>query len=360
MDVAIIGAAGACGRQLAAQVLQRQIVPTTDRLQLVGHGGGLSERELWGLRSDLEDAFGDWSPKVELAVDPASVDADLVVMLAGRTVSLDPGEPVDRAELARHNAELFHEYAVELGRRPSPPLVIVQSNPVELGVRIFAEHLPRHHVLGAAAWSDTLRFRRELAVELGVPRRDVAAFVLGEHGDHIVPIWSAIRARGVDADVLRAVVERDRAGRDLAELAGEVARARGALMDRIRADDVAGAWDFVQSLPADLRIAVKPYFTNFTSGRTTEAVTAHAVADLVEAFVDGVWRTLPAQVWVDGDWRGLRAAMAIPVVLMQTGWAPAVDVEIADDELAALQSADEALGRMQDQHLATLRQVGPR
>ena len=62
MDVAIIGAAGACGRQLAAQVLQRQIVPTTDRLQLVGHGGGLSERELWGLRSDLEDAFGDWSP----------------------------------------------------------------------------------------------------------------------------------------------------------------------------------------------------------------------------------------------------------------------------------------------------------
>jgi len=354
MDVAIIGAAGACGRQLAVQLLQRRLVPTTDRLQLVGHGGGASERELWGLCTDLEDAFGDWSPTVELCVDPEAVDADLVVMLAGRTVSLDPGESVDRAGLAGYNAELFHAYAVELARRPSPPLVIVQSNPVELGVRIFAEHLPRHLVLGAAAWSDTLRFRRELATELGVSRRDVAAFVLGEHGEHLVPIWSAVRARGVTGDAVAEVTERSRAGRELTNLTAEIADARGALLDRIRADDVAGAWSYVQALPVDVRVAVKPYFTNFTSGRTTEAVTAHAVADLIEAFVDGVWRTLPAQVWVQGDWKDLQSAIAVPVVLTQAGWAAAVDVDIADDELAALRVADEAMGRAQADHLAKL------
>ena len=354
MDVAIIGAAGACGRQLAAQLLQRHLVPPSDRLQLVGRRGGQSERELWGLRSDLEDAFGDWSPAVEIGVDPEAVDADLVVMLAGRTVSLDPGEPVDRAALAQHNAELFSEYAVELARRPSAPIVIVQSNPVELGVRIFAEHLPAQRVLGAAAWSDTLRFRRELAVELGLPRRDVAAFVLGEHGDHIVPVWSGVGARGRTHAEVAGVVERIRGDRSLASLPDEIVHARGAVMDLIRADDVAAAWDLVQSLPADLRVAVKPYFTNFTSGRTTEAVTAHAVADLVEAFVDGVWRTLPAQVWVRGAWHDLQSALAIPVVIAQTGWVPAVEFDLADDEATALRAADDAMAAQQAEQLARL------
>jgi malate dehydrogenase len=245
--------------------------------------------------------------------------------------------------LARYNAELFHAYAVELARRPSPPLVIVQSNPVELGVRIFAEHLPRHLVLGAAAWSDTLRFRRELATELGVSRRDVAAFVLGEHGEHLVPIWSAVRARGVTGDALAEVTERSRAGRELTNLTAEIADARGALLDRIRADDVAGAWSYVQALPVDVRVAVKPYFTNFTSGRTTEAVTAHAAADIVSAIVECRWQAVPAQVVDPDQWGGLTVPLAIPVVLGPGGWLSPIAMDVADDELAALRVADAAV-----------------
>ncbi|MBM3662656.1 MAG: lactate dehydrogenase [Actinobacteria bacterium] len=354
MDVAIIGAAGACGRQLAAQVLQRGTVPPGGRLQLVGHRGGPSETELWGLRSDLEDAFGDWAPDVELVLDPDAVDADLVVVLAGQTVSLDPNAPVDRAELARVNAALFHTYAVALARRPDPPIVVVQSNPVELGVRIFAEHLPRERVIGAGAWSDTLRFRRELAEDLGLPRRDVAAVTLGEHGDRLVPVWSAVRARGVPADAVDRAIAAARGDRQLVDLPDEIATARTEVVDLIRSGAVAEAWARVGSLPADLRVAVKPFFTNFTSGRTTEAVTAHAVADLLEAFVDGVWRAFPAQVWVRGDWNDLHAAIAIPVIVGQNGWTPVVDLALHDDELDALQRADAVLAARQEELVATL------
>ncbi len=351
VDVAIVGAAGACGRQLAAQLLQRHTILPSDRLQLVGHSGGASEHELWGLRSDLEDAFADWAPQVELAFDPDGVDADLVVMLAGRTVSLDPGEPVDRAGLAAHNAALFRDYAVALARRPEPPIVVVQSNPVELGVRILAEHLPPERVLGAAAWSDTLRFRRELAADLGVSRRDVAAFVLGEHGDHLVPVWSAVDVRGLGPTAGVDLVHRVRGGRRLADLPDEVVRARTDLLDLVRSERVAEAWSFVQGLPADLRAAVKPYFTNFTSGRTTEVATAHAVADLVDAFVAGVWWAVPAQVWVRGLWQDLQAAIAVPVVVAQNGWVPALDVQVSAEELEALRAADRALGQAQERSL---------
>ena len=354
MDVAIVGAAGACGRQLAAQLLQRNTVLPSDRLQLVGRRGGPSEHELWGLRSDLEDAFADWAPRIELAFGPEEVDAELVVVLAGETVSLDPGATVDRAALAAHNAVVFRDYAVALSERPHAPIVVVQSNPVELGVRIFAEHLRPERVLGAAAWSDTLRLRRELAAELGVSRRDVGAFVLGEHGDHMVPIWSAIGVRGVGSAAVADLVAGTRRDRDLADLPAEIVDARTGLLDLIRAGDVSGAWTFVQSLPADLRVAVKPYFTNFTSGRTTEVATAHAVADLVEAFVAGVWWAVPAQVWVRGLWHDLQAAMAVPVVVAQNGWVPSVDVAVAPDELEALRRTDAALGAAQDRALQNM------
>ncbi len=354
MDVAIVGAAGACGRQLAGQLLQRHTILPSDRLQLVGHAGGASEHELWGLRSDLEDAFADRAPVVELAFDPDGVDADLVVMLAGRTVSLDPGAPVDRAGLAAHNAALFRDYAVALARRADPPIVVVQSNPVELGVRILAEHLPPERVLGAAAWSDTLRLRRELATDLGISRRDVAVFVLGEHGDHMVPVWSSVDVRGRGPSAAGDLVRSVRGDRRLADLPEQIVAARTELLDLVRAERVAEAWTFVQSLPADLRAAVKPYFTNFTSGRTTEVATAHAVADLVDAFVAGVRWAVPAQVWVRGLWQDLTSAIAVPVVVAQNGWVPALDVRVAADELDALRVADRALGEVQTAALTNL------
>jgi malate dehydrogenase len=53
VNIAIIGAAGSCGRRLAAQLLNRHLLPPSARLQLLGHQGGRSADELWGLRADL-------------------------------------------------------------------------------------------------------------------------------------------------------------------------------------------------------------------------------------------------------------------------------------------------------------------
>ena len=217
--------------------------------------------------------------------------------------------------------------------------MIVQSNPVEHGVEVFAAALGRHRVVGAGAWSDTLRFRREVAHELGVRRPEVDAVVLGQHGDHLVPVWSRLQVTGVDDDVLASFVAAQRSGRLLSDLADEIGAGKAAMVERVRADDVAGAYALVEALPVDVRTGVKPFFTHFTAGHTTEIHTAHAVADLVAAIVHGSDVRRPLQVALEGEVAGLHGVTAVPVVLGADGWSDAVDPGLAADELEALGEA---------------------
>ena len=108
MDVAIVGATGSCGRQVAAQLIERSLLPETATLHLVGHKGGAHESELWGLRADLSDAFANQSPNIEVGTDIVGSDADVVVMMAGATVTR---QTKDRAALAKINREIFSEVA---------------------------------------------------------------------------------------------------------------------------------------------------------------------------------------------------------------------------------------------------------
>jgi len=363
MDVAIIGATGSCGRQVAAQLIERSVLqpdapkdvylPRTPsvqqpdpaprdpdvRIHLVGHAGGAHESELWGLRADLRDAFDDLAPTIEVGTDVAATGASLVVMMAGVTVTRDTK---DRAALAATNRRIFAESAEAVGAMRDVT-VVVQSNPVELAVEAFARHVPRGRVLGAAAWSDSLRLRRELAAELGVRRPMVHAEMWGQHGDHLVPIWSLVRARGVSEQHLADVIGATREGRALRDLPDEIREARSHALELITDGDVVGALVHIQSRPPDVRAAVKPFFIHFTAGRTTELATARSVVDVVEFIAKGVSAAIPAQVVLDGEYAGLTGPIAVPVLTDPSGWSQVVGEPIADDEVAALRAAGAAI-----------------
>lgn len=340
VDVAVIGAAGSCGRQLVTQLLDEALLARSAHLQLVGHQGGTSEHELHGLAADLRDAFSEQAPHIELVVDPEDVRADIVVMLAGATLPTDPTIVVDRASLASTNAAMFATWAKALAAQPGgPPLVIVQSNPVELGVHTMAEAIGPDRVIGAGAWSDTLRFRREIADELGVPRSRVHAWMLGQHGDRLVPAWSDVRIEGMSATDVSEWVEAVRAGRHLGRLPEEIQAGRSELLGLIADGEVAAAFDRVRRLPPDLRAALKPFLIHYTAGHTTEIMTAHAVADLLRSLLSGASAVRSLQVSLRGEVAGLEGVGAIPVTVSLGGWEPPSELPLEGDEHDALRGA---------------------
>jgi len=336
MDLAIIGATGSCGRQVAAQIAQRGFLPDDAVMHLIGHAGGAHESELWGLRADIRDAFADIAPQIEVGTDVAETSANVVVMMAGATVTRLTD---DRAALAETNRRIFSDVAERISIMDSSPSVVVQSNPVEFALDLLSSSVERKRLIGAAAWSDSLRFRRELAADLAVTRPMVQAQMWGQHGDHLVPIWSGVRVQGVSEQRLADVIGAAREGRDMTDLPEEIAESRTRMLGMVNDGEIEAAYRFIEALPPDLRAAIKPFFTHFTAGHTTELATAHAVVDIVEFMSREVGRVIPAQVLLEGETWGVQGPLAVPVMVDQWGWSQTVDESIADDETAALVSA---------------------
>lgn len=327
MRVSIIGAGGDIGRQIAITLIEERAVPRSGKLQLVARAGGPSEVLVRGMAVDLRDAEAEHLPELEWVTDPDAVDGDIVVFAAGRTVSTDPSAVTPRDELAKANLPLFEDWAERLDRRlDSQQFVLVVSNPVELAVRTFARRHNPARVVGMGAHLDTMRFRREIARDLGLRREQVQGFVLGEHGAGQVPCWSTVsswgdRRRG-EAEPALALRRTD---------APHIAEAFGELRERMVAADHDGAWALLEGLPPDVRAAVKPFFAHLT-GAKTPLGTAQAVANLVRTIGNGEMAFTAAQVEVQKRFLDIDAVTGVPVRLSNQG-AVVEDLDLWDEEI---------------------------
>ena len=344
MDVAIVGASGACGRMIATHLLADRVLEPHERLQLVGRTGGPSERALPGLRTDLHDAYSETSPQLDVALEPQDVVADIVVMAAGRTFDpLDPADPAGslktmptRDDLAVANCAIFEAHAEALARLGAGhEIVLVLSNPVELGVEIFARHLGRHRVIGIGAYSDTLRFRREIAAELGVRRQMVGGFILGEHGSGMVPAWSSVTVHGMNADEVDRAVETMRRGTTLADFPDRLSAEAGRMLKHMTSPNAAEAFDFLADMPPDMRTYLKPWVTHMSGGLTANA-TAMVTVDLVKTILAGHEVVVAGQVRLDGEAYDVHGPLGVPVVITPQGWTQVVPPPLWEEEVKLL------------------------
>ena len=339
MDVAILGASGDCGRAIAGQLVAERLLATTERLQLVGRRGGASASILHGLVSDLTDAYAEHVPYLDVALDPEEIVADLWIVAAGATVPPNAGKGgPTRADLAAGNAPVMRAYAEALARYgQGTEIVIVVSNPVELGVAYFAEAIGRERVIGIGAYSDTLRFRREIAAALGVRRQRVSGFMLGEHGDAQVPVWSSVQVHGMDAAELAGTVARLRHDATLDDFAETCQRERKAVTELLAAGRVAEAFTRVDTLAPDVRVIVKPYVTHL-SGSKTVLATASVTVDLVRTLLDGREVLVAGQAMLAGDFYGMHGPLGVPVVAGANGISRVVEIPLTDQEHARLEA----------------------
>ena len=234
--------------------------------------------------------------------------ADVVIVTAG--VARKPG--MSRDDLLGINLKVMK--AVGEGIRDNAPdaFVICITNPLDAMVWALREFsgLPHERVVGMAGVLDSARFATFLAWEFGVSVKDVNAFVLGGHGDTMVPVLSYSTISGIPVHDLAKIK-----GVDAARLDEIVKRTRG------------GGGEIVALLGTG-----SAYYAPATS----------AIA-MAEAYLYDQKRILPVAAYVQGKYGLDGLYVGVPAVIGAGGMEEVVEIALSDEEKANLKVSTDAV-----------------
>mgnify|MGYP001110637155 CR=1 FL=1 len=133
-------------------------------------------------------------------------NADIVVVTAG--AAQKPGET--RLDLVRRNTEIFKDIIPKITVH-EPKILLIVSNPVDIltYVALKISNYPPNRVLGSGTTLDTARFRFLLSRHCQVDPRNVHAYIIGEHGDSEVPVWSQANIAGLSLNAYCRMCDRE-------------------------------------------------------------------------------------------------------------------------------------------------------
>ena len=127
-----------------------------------------------------------------------SRDSNIIIFTAG--ANQKPGQT--RLDLVRQNSEIVKKAIPEIVANSPDAVLIMVTNPVDIltYVAYQASGFQSSRVIGSGTVLDSARFRRLLANRFNIDPRNIHAYVLGEHGDSEVPVWSTANIAGVNLD----------------------------------------------------------------------------------------------------------------------------------------------------------------
>jgi len=149
-----------------------------------------------------------------------SAGSHVVVIAAG--ASQKPGET--RLDLLARNAAIFREIVPQVVRHNPEGIILIATNPVDIltYVSVGVSGLPPGRVIGSGTILDTSRFRFLLGQYYGVDARSVHAYIIGEHGDSEIPVWSLASIGGVRLQEFAPLKNREYVQADMDSLFAQV------------------------------------------------------------------------------------------------------------------------------------------
>jgi malate dehydrogenase len=229
--------------------------------------------------------------------------SDIVVVTSG--IARKPG--MSRDELLSTNAGIVRSVVEEAVRYSPDAILVIVTNPLDAmcHVAMTASGFPRERVLGMAGVLDSARFRTFIAMELGVSVEDTHAFVLGGHGDTMVPLPRYSTVAGIP---ITELLPPDRVEALVKRTAG-------------------GGAEIVALLKAG-----SAYYAP-----------AAATFEMVEAILHDRKRVLPCAVLLNGEYGVDGLFVGVPVVLGAGGMERVIEIRLTDDEAAAFQRSAAAV-----------------
>ena len=227
----------------------------------------------------------------------ALADSDVVIVTAG--VARKPG--MSRDDLIGINTNVMQQVGDGIRNHCPNAFVICITNPLDVMVGVLqrASGLPTNRVVGMAGVLDSARFRCFLADEFNVSVEDVTAFVLGGHGDTMVPLVRYSTVAGIPVP-------------DLIEMGWSTAARIDEIVQRTRD----GGAEIVGLLK---------------TGSAFYAPASSAI-EMAEAYLGDKKRVLPCAAWVDGAYGLNGLYVGVPVVIGAGGVERVVDIALNADE----------------------------
>jgi L-lactate dehydrogenase len=190
--VVIIGA-GSVGTTLAYTL---QITGVATEIVLIDSNYELAEGHVMDMSHGLP-----FVPPVHIHAGkyPDCKDADVIVITAGTRQK--PGET--RLDLVDRNAQICKSIVDSITPFTREALLLVVTNPVDIMTYAVVKHsgLPPHQVIGSGTVLDSARFRYLLGRHCNIDTHNVHAYVIGEHGDSEVLLWSQVRMAGTSLEL---------------------------------------------------------------------------------------------------------------------------------------------------------------
>ncbi|MEA3320910.1 MAG: malate dehydrogenase [Bacillota bacterium] len=232
-----------------------------------------------------------------------TANSDIVVITAG--IARKPG--MSRDDLVTTNQNIMKSVTREVVKHSPDCYIIVLTNPVDaMTYTVFKESgFPKNRVIGQSGVLDTARFRTFVSQELNLSVKDVTGFVLGGHGDDMVPLVRYSYAGGIPLetllpkDRLDAIVERTRKG------GGEI--------------------------------------VNLLGNGSAYYAPAASMVEMVEAILKDQRRILPSIAFLEGEYGHDGIYLGVPTILGAGGIEKIIELELTEEEKAALSKSVESV-----------------
>lgn len=236
----------------------------------------------------------------------ATENSDIVIITAG--IPRKPG--MSRDDLISTNAGIMKSVTQEIAKKSPGAVLIIVSNPLDAMCHVAFEEsgFPKNRVLGMAGVLDSARFRAFIAMELNVSVENTHAFVLGGHGDTMVPLPRYSTVAGIpitelmSEDRIEALVERTRNG---------------------------GA-EIVSLLKTG-----SAYYAP-----------ASAAVEMAESILKDKKKILPCAVYLEGEYGINDLFIGVPVKLGAAGVEEIIQIKLTDAEEEALKKSADAVAEL--------------
>lgn len=219
-------------------------------------------------------------------------DADIVVITAG--VNQKPGQT--RLELIDVNAGIMTSVVREVMGSGFDGILVIASNPVDVLTHVAwqASGLPSNRVVGTGTTLDTTRFRKELAAKLQIDPRSIHGYIIGEHGDSEVAVWSHTTVGG--KPLLEFIVKNN----------------------RLTVEDLTTISDRVKNSAYEIINRKKATFYGI----------GMSVARIVRAILNNEQAVLPVSAYLDGEYGEKDLFTGVPSVVDQGGVREIIELNI--------------------------------